>query len=82
MALTALGARPVLRIRDGNPFLTDENNVILDCHFDEGIADPAALAQALKQQPGVVEHGLFLGMAETAVVATADGIEVLGKPLV
>lgn len=79
--LAALGTRPVLRLRDGQPFITDEGNVILDCYFAYGIADPHALAQAIKQQPGVVEHGLFLGMAETAVIASDAGLEVLGRPL-
>lgn len=77
--LASLGARPVLRQQSaGQPFITDEGNIILDCHFAEGIADPGALAQAIKQRPGVVEHGLFLGLAQTAVIATGTGIEVLG----
>ena len=79
--LASLGLRPVLRRRDDRPFYTDEGNLILDCHAADGIADPAALARAIRQQPGVVEHGLFLGMADTAVVVSGDGVEVLGSPL-
>ncbi len=79
--LASLGARPVLRLRDGRLFVTDEGNVIVDCHFVSGLPDPARLAQAIKQQPGVVEHGLFLGLAATAVVASEAGIEILGRPL-
>ncbi len=79
--LASLGARPVLRLRDGQTFITDEGNIILDCHFGGGLPDPAQVAQAIKQQPGVVEHGLFLGLADTAVVATEAGIEILGRPL-
>ncbi|MEZ4643090.1 MAG: ribose-5-phosphate isomerase RpiA [Chloroflexota bacterium] len=79
--LASLGARPVLRLQDGHPFITDEGNVILDCHFDGGIDDPMQLGQRIKQRPGVVEHGLFLGMAQTAVVASDSGVEILGKPL-
>ncbi|MCA9935704.1 MAG: ribose-5-phosphate isomerase RpiA [Anaerolineales bacterium] len=79
--LASLSARPVLRVHNGVTFITDEGNIILDCHFDEGIDDPELIGQAIRQQPGVVEHGLFLGLAETAVVATNDTIEVLGKRL-
>jgi len=79
--LASLGARPVLRLQEGTPFRTDEGNVILDCHFAGGIDDPVQLAQAIRQQPGVVEHGLFLGLAGTAVIATEQGVEVLGAPL-
>jgi len=57
-------------------FITDEGNIILDCHF-AGLADPAAMAARIRAQPGVVEHGLFLGMAAAAVVAGASGVVVL-----
>ncbi len=70
--LQSLGATVVER--DG--FITDESNIILDCHFDK-IDDPHNLAQAILQQPGVVEHGLFLDMATLAVVATEDGLSLL-----
>lgn len=64
----ALGAKVSLRrYAYGNPFTTDEGHHILDCTFDE-IADPPALAQKLRSIPGVVEHGLFIGMAEMAFV--------------
>ncbi|HXT78715.1 MAG TPA: ribose 5-phosphate isomerase A, partial [Acetobacteraceae bacterium] len=72
--LTAHGAHPVLRVgQDGEPFLTDGGNLILDCGF-EPIADPAALERALSQTIGVVENGLFIGMADMALVATAEGV--------
>lgn len=74
--LATLGARVVERQRDGRPFITDEGNIILDCHF-AGLADPAAMAARIRAQPGVVEHGLFLGMAAAAVVAGASGVVVL-----
>ena len=57
------------------PYRTDENNIILDCTFP-GIPEPAALAQKIKSQPGVVEHGLFLGYATDVVWASATGVEV------
>ncbi len=76
--LAGLGARPVLRARgqaedQGEPFRTDGGNLILDCAFAP-IADPAALDRALAQVVGVVETGLFVGMATLAFVASADGV--------
>jgi len=74
--LAALGARVVERQRDGRTFITDEGNIILDCHF-AGLADPAAMAARIRAQPGIIEHGLFLGMAATAVIAGGKGVVVL-----
>ena len=74
--LASLGARVVERQRDGRPFVTDEGNVILDCHF-AGLSDPQEMAQLIRAQPGVVEHGLFLGMAAEAIMAGTGGIVVL-----
>jgi ribose 5-phosphate isomerase A len=73
--ISALGAEVQLRTSpDGRPFLTDENNHILDCRFGE-IQDPVALARQLSDMPGVVEHGLFIGMA--SVVLFARGSEIV-----
>jgi len=77
--IAALGARPLLRMAGSEKFLTDGGNLILDCHFD-GIADARALENALSNTVGVVETGLFIGMAATALVATADGIVRLDRP--
>jgi len=64
----ALGASVALReYAYGNPYVTDEGHHILDCTFGE-IADPTALAQKLCNMPGVVEHGLFIGMADMAMI--------------
>jgi ribose 5-phosphate isomerase A len=66
--ISALGASCKLRNRpDGTPFMTDEGHHILDCSFGK-IADPPALARTLSDMPGVVEHGLFIGIAEMAIV--------------
>lgn len=73
--LASLGARVEQRQRDGRPFITDEGNVILDCHF-AGLSDPQEMARLIRAQPGVVEHGLFLGMAAAAVVAGSKGVNV------
>jgi ribose 5-phosphate isomerase A len=78
IALARLGCEPVLRTGTDGPFRTDEGNEILDCRFADGIADAAALDLAIDRIPGVVEHGLFLGMARAAYVASADGVALLG----
>lgn len=69
-----LGGEPFLRIKAaGEPNLTDNGNEILDCHFKEGIRDPEALELALDQIPGVVESGLFIGLAQILVIGHPDG---------
>ena len=70
------GWRTQLRERGDAPWVTDEGNLILDCRRDDW-SDPAALSAELHAIPGVVEHGLFLGMAAAAYVACADGVRVL-----
>jgi ribose 5-phosphate isomerase A len=73
--IAALGADVQLRKNaEGTPYLTDENNHILDCRFGE-IQDPDRLARELSDMPGVVEHGLFIGMA--SVVLFARGSEIV-----
>jgi len=77
--LSGLGARAALRGGAEAPFVTDNGNWILDCAFGP-IADAATLAAAIRALPGVVEHGFFLGMAGTAVVAHAEGrLEVMER---
>lgn len=61
---------------DGSPFVTDSGNLLLDCAFEQ-IEDPESLADALQVIPGVVEHGLFLGLADVAIVAGSDGVDVI-----
>jgi ribose 5-phosphate isomerase A len=73
-ALRALGCDPTLRKTDsGEPFVTDSGNLLLDCRFPP-IEDSQALARALKSITGVVDHGLFLGIARCAIVAGRSGI--------
>ena len=70
----------VLRLKaDGSPFLTDSGNVIVDCKFGK-IPDPEALDAVLKEIPGVVENGLFLGIAELAIIARPSGIVTIEAP--
>lgn len=68
-SIAKLGCKPVARISaGGGEFRTDENNVILDCPFGQ-INDPEALAAELASIPGVVEHGLFLGLINEMIFA-------------
>jgi ribose 5-phosphate isomerase A len=77
--LEQLGAKPTLRqTTDGQPFRTDGGNLILDCAIGP-MADPSAWSQALKQIVGVVETGLFIGMADTVLVADSAGVRQLSR---
>jgi ribose 5-phosphate isomerase A len=68
-----------LRLRNGRPFVTDSGHYILDCAFSR-IEEPDALDEALKLVPGVVEHGLFLGLADLAIIAGPEGVVLLESP--
>lgn len=73
--LRSAGATPVLRRgADGKVFVTDNGNYIYDCRFN-GIDDPHALEAALRSRAGIVETGLFLGMASVALIADDDRVE-------
>lgn len=80
--IEAMGAKVTLRqYAYGNPYVTDEGHHILDCAFGE-IAKPSILAQSLRSIPGVVEHGLFIGMAEVALVGKdSQVIQMTCKPV-
>jgi ribose 5-phosphate isomerase A len=75
--ITALGGEPTLRDaeRKDGPVVTDNGNLVLDCEFGS-IDQPSALAADLAGIPGVVEHGLFVGLADEIHVGTADGVVV------
>lgn len=77
--IEALGAEVKLReYAYGNPYVTDEGHHILDCNFGE-IPDPPALAEKLRCITGVVEHGLFIGMAEMAIIGKNGDVIHLRK---
>ena len=77
--LRTLGARATLRKSEsGQPYETDQGNWILDCVFAP-ILDPRPLAERLAERAGVVEHGLFCGLATEVVVAGSGGIRVLSR---
>ena len=79
--IARLGAEPILRqVEAGGPYFTDNGNAILDCRFADGIADAPALERELDLIPGVVETGLFIGLAHVVVVGDEDGsCEILEK---
>src|ERR1700686_302863 len=79
--IVSLGGSPKLRTKaDVSPYLTDNGNQILDCGFGK-IADPPALARELSGTPGVVEHGLFIGLAKLAIVGRGNSVdEIQAKP--
>lgn len=70
------GPLTVRRDGDGHPFVTDQGHLIIDAHLGR-IPDPARLACAVAEVAGVVEHGLFLGLARRIVFAGVDGITVV-----
>ncbi len=72
--IATLGGRAVLREGQGQaPYTTDQGNFILDCHFGP-ISQPGALARQLAARAGIVEHGLFVGLATDVIVAGVRGI--------
>ncbi|MGA8171370.1 MAG: ribose-5-phosphate isomerase RpiA [Methylocystis sp.] len=73
-----LQGKITLREKVGAPFITDGGHLILDCAFG-AIADPQAFSTRLDAIPGVVEHGLFIGLATTILCAGENGVEVLGE---
>ena len=70
----------VLRLApDGAAYVTDGGHLLFDCHFGS-IGDPEHLAARLVSIPGVVEHGLFIGIAEKVVCAGPDGVTIIDRP--
>ncbi|MFW5939235.1 MAG: ribose-5-phosphate isomerase RpiA [Halolamina sp.] len=76
-AVESAGGDPTLRAaeRKDGPVVTDNGNLVLDCAFGE-ISDPNGLARTLSATPGVVEHGLFVGLADEIHVGGDEGVEV------
>jgi ribose 5-phosphate isomerase A len=79
-SLKLFGCEPVLRKREGKPFITDGGNYIIDCRFTE-ILNPKTLEMEINNLPGVIENGLFLDIADTVVVGTKDGVKFLRRYL-
>lgn len=72
------GAVVQRKTKDGEPFISDNGNLIFDCHYRR-ILDPALLAQTLADVAGLVEHGLFIGIATAAIIAGPDGVKVIHR---
>ena len=78
--LTALGASLTVRGGEESPYITDNGNLILNLVIEGGIKDAAAFGDTLKRTTGVVEHGLFIGLADTVIVAGPEGPKAIGRP--
>jgi ribose 5-phosphate isomerase A len=76
--IAKLGSIPNRRMIDGNPYLTDNENYLLECEF-KGIDDPYALDASLHKLPGVVETGLFLDLTCRVIIGKESGVEELQK---
>ena len=72
------GSLAIRQAKSGHPFVTDGGHWIIDARLDR-IDDPAALAHALAAVPGVVEHGLFIGLADTAIIGGSAGVKIVEK---
>ena len=71
----AMGAKPILRQNGAEPFISDNGNYIIDCHFDPAIPDARELAAKLDSDHRVLAHGLFLDMATEVIIASPEGLE-------
>lgn len=76
--LGLFGSVTLRRGLDGHAFVTDGGHLIIDCAFG-AIPQPEALAQRLSSIPGVVAHGLFIGLATAIIIAGGDGVRILGE---
>jgi ribose 5-phosphate isomerase A len=76
--IASMGAAVTLRSRDGRPVTTDQGNLLLDAAFGP-MENPAAIAEKLNGRAGIVEHGLFLGLARDVIVAGKEGIRHLKR---
>ncbi|MEW6208313.1 MAG: ribose-5-phosphate isomerase RpiA [Acidobacteriota bacterium] len=77
--ISEIGGKPQLRQKDQSNFVTDNGNYILDCEFGP-ISDAASLEKQIKLMPDVIECGLFIGIADTLIVAFDDRTEVRERP--
>ena len=76
--MRSMGAAVTLRAKDGRPVTTDQGNLLLDAAFGP-MENPVAIAQQLNGRAGIVEHGLFLGLARDVIVAGKEGIRHLKR---
>ncbi len=74
--LSTLGCNPSLRVKNGETYITDNGNYIIDCKFEK-IENPAELERKIDEIPGVVEIGLFVGLANKIIIGKKDKIEIM-----
>lgn len=77
--LNTLGCKAMLWEENGKTLVTDNNNFLVKCQFVNGINAPRQLARELNNRPGIVEHGLFLDMADIVIVAGKEGVNILRR---
>lgn len=73
------GCEAKLRMNGDNPYVTDNDNYIVDLYFKDPIKDANAASKEINEMVGVVEHGLFLNMSTAVIVAGGNGVEVITK---
>ncbi|HDR7794692.1 TPA: ribose 5-phosphate isomerase A [Bacillus luti] len=73
--IQAFGCQTMLRLKNNDTFITDNNNIIIDCVFPKPISNPPQLHEQLKMITGVVETGLFINMASKVIIGTENGIK-------
>ncbi|MBU4256397.1 MAG: ribose-5-phosphate isomerase RpiA [Thermoplasmatales archaeon] len=76
--ISEFDCKPELRKKDGKIFITDNGNYILDCKF-KSIMNPKEMEEKINNIPGVVENGLFIGLADVVVVASEKGVRIIEK---
>ena len=76
--ISELGCKVELRKKNGEIFITDNGNYILDCKFNK-INKPEEMEQKINNIPGVLENGLFIGLADVVVVASEDGVRIIER---
>ena len=74
-----LGAQTALRLTDGEPFRTDQDNLVVDCDFAV-LPDPAGIAARIAEIPGALGHGLFLTEVDSAYIGSESGVIRLDRP--
>ena len=73
------GSKAKLRMNGDAPYVTDNQNYIVDLYFEEPVKDPYAAAEAVGKLTGIVEHGFFLDMVDVVVIAGKDGVRLTEK---
>ena len=79
--LASVGSRAEIWLAsDGQPIITDNGNYLARCWFQDGIGDLTAIARLFSDRPGILEHGLFIHLADAVVVSGLAGVRILGRP--